>query len=280
MSELINAAIIGDVTKVKKLLADPRTNVNVTDKRANTALRWASRLGCAEIVKLLLKAGADPNKRYHSGYGNTVLMEALEPWLHGSGYAGWAPLNMGCRNDRTEIVRLLLARGADPNKRNIIGVTALMLASMDDRTEIVRLLLASGADPHIQNKYGDTALMLASRKGHTEIVRLLKRAIAARQMAPGVVGNIYKQAVEHRRGKEKDHTHCLFTGKGGNLTKTRRNIKGCENVEGRVKSFLFNKSKRKSKKKSKRKKKIIIMVVNRKKYFSNIFFVGIEKQKQ
>ena len=49
----------------------------------------------------------------------------------------------------------------------------LIYASYGGNTEIVRLLLDNGADPNIRNDYGMTALIAASSRGHNEIVKLL-----------------------------------------------------------------------------------------------------------
>jgi len=135
----------------------------------------------------------------------------------------------------TKIVTLLLKKGANPNKKDNNGNTALIWANRMGQTENVKLLLEAGANPNVTDNNGNTALMFASKLGHTKIVRLLKIAITSR--------------------KEKYHTHCLFSGKGGYLTKKCRNQRGCENVEGGIKKYLFNKKRKSKRKKSKRKRK-------------------------
>ena len=62
--------------------------------------------------------------------------------------------------------------------KNKDGITALLFASFKGHTEIVKALLAKGADVNMKNNNGDTALMVASEKGFAEIVRLLKQARA------------------------------------------------------------------------------------------------------
>ena len=65
----------------------------------------------------------------------------------------------------TEILRLLLAAGADVNAQDSDGKTALMTAAgKHDGLEKVRLLLASGADVNYKNDESNTALMVALRK--------------------------------------------------------------------------------------------------------------------
>jgi uncharacterized protein len=61
--------------------------------------------------------------------GNTLLLLAV--------YHGNEELAIG-----------LLARGADPGRRNDRGQTALVAAAFRGLTEVVRSLLAAGADPH------------------------------------------------------------------------------------------------------------------------------------
>ena len=53
------------------------------------------------------------------------------------------------------------------------GLTALMMASANGRTEIVKLLLDKGAEVNVKNNYGITALFIASAHGYTEIAKLL-----------------------------------------------------------------------------------------------------------
>jgi len=75
------------------------------------------------------------------------------------------------------IVRLLLARGADINARDETGFTALRFACAENNIEIVKVLLEANNPPADPNKQDDiekrTALHAASERGHVEIVRLL-----------------------------------------------------------------------------------------------------------
>jgi ankyrin repeat protein len=70
--------------------------------------------------------------------------------------------------DRAEVVRLLLAAGADVNARDAEGNTALLFCHMN--LELASLLLRAGADPNVRNHGGDTPLHLA---GSDEMQRLL-----------------------------------------------------------------------------------------------------------
>jgi ankyrin repeat protein len=87
---------------------------------------------------------------------------------------GQTALVYATRNCRRDIVVVLLDNGIDPNIVEIYGRTALMVAIISGSTDIVGLLLDKGTDPNIVDIYGQTALISASLYGHTDIVKLIK----------------------------------------------------------------------------------------------------------
>ena len=111
-----------------------------------TELLQAAGVGDVGGLAELLDAGADPNMP-NPVTGATALYNA-------------------CAASQVEAVRLLLACGADPNKRITyrspvdgrieVGVVALMLCSSD---RVIDLLLEAGADVKAQQDDGTTVLM-------------------------------------------------------------------------------------------------------------------------
>jgi ankyrin repeat protein len=73
----------------------------------------------------------------------------------------------------TEIARLLLMRGVNPNLTDTWGRTAMMMAAENGQCETVRLLLDWEADIHVKDHRGYTALLYGAMGGHAEIVKLL-----------------------------------------------------------------------------------------------------------
>ena len=73
----------------------------------------------------------------------------------------------------TDIVRLLLQRGANVDIKDKENRTALYIASKFKHIEIVNLLLQSGANVNIKDKDNQTALYIASSYGHIGVVGAL-----------------------------------------------------------------------------------------------------------
>ena len=73
-------------------------------------------------------------------------------------------------NGYTEIVSMLLDKGADVNK-TVDGDTALMKANDYRHIEIVPMLLNNGADVNAKNNRGQTALIKLSIYGYRDRVK-------------------------------------------------------------------------------------------------------------
>ena len=129
-----------------------------------------------KLVALALANGADVNE--------------------GSGYYRNTPLMQAARSGDTATVELLLQAGADVNRRNAGGMTALSWAACANHPEVVKLLLAAGALVNIPTtccgatpngwcRTGCTELHIAALHGSAECISLLLAAgadIEARDM--------------------------------------------------------------------------------------------------
>jgi ankyrin repeat protein len=79
--------------------------------------------------------------------------------------------------DASQVSRLLDG-GTDVNARTSNSSYALNNAAVENHVEVVRLLLARGADPNVQNGQGDTPLICATKYagGHAATVKVLVEA--------------------------------------------------------------------------------------------------------
>lgn len=85
---------------------------------------------------------------------------------------GHTPLFCVCLAEATEVVRELIAHGADVEAR-WRGITPIVFASIYDRAECVKLLIGAGADVRAQDARGRTALHFAAWKGHACVELLI-----------------------------------------------------------------------------------------------------------
>lgn len=109
------------------------------------------------------------------------LLEAC-PDVNTMSYENRTPLHIAAMHGQTNVVRRLIALGANVNLRahsaGAVGTTPLALAVTYGHFEVVKLLLEAGADPKDPDslKRGDTLpLHRAAHYGHTDIVKLLAR---------------------------------------------------------------------------------------------------------
>jgi ankyrin repeat protein len=73
---------------------------------------------------------------------------------------GTRPLHWAVRADELGTARLLLRAGADPNAQTRLGVTALYLAAQNGNADMVKALLAAGADANqVDRATGESILM-------------------------------------------------------------------------------------------------------------------------
>lgn len=103
----------------------------------STPLVLSAARGDRALVHLLLEKGARPDERCGCDTGETALFAAAA--------AG-----------HTEVVRALLAAGADPNAVNGVGHGPLHVAVMRGHTAVEAALLEGGADPTLRASNGRT----------------------------------------------------------------------------------------------------------------------------
>ena len=86
-------------------------------------------------------------------------------------------LRDAARGGRLDVVRLLLAAGADPNATAGDGCPALWHAAAEGHVDVVRLLLDAGAIPDVAEvDTQSTPLFIATIEDHVEVARLLLEA--------------------------------------------------------------------------------------------------------
>jgi len=67
----------------------------------------------------------------------------------------------GAGSKSLDVISQLLDAGVDVNRRNVLGMNALLLVAGYADERLVQLVLDAGADPTSANDFGHTALHLA-----------------------------------------------------------------------------------------------------------------------
>ncbi|XP_046382660.1 putative ankyrin repeat protein RF_0381 [Ischnura elegans] len=166
-------------------------------------LRLAIKNGHLEVARMLLEAGADPNRRYFFGAEINLVPPMQVDVLHllltygadpdTRDRAGLTPLMKAARLPQgIESVLLLISFGADVNacadERNDLR-SVLHYAVLSGNVATVNLLLRQGAKPNFPSDYGyPTPMHLAVLRGDPEIVRLLLEAGADANVPARVIG--------------------------------------------------------------------------------------------
>jgi ankyrin repeat protein len=195
---IVIAIANGHYTVGKYLLdqgADPnRTNLDglgplfATVNMRYAPVSWApnpptdqEKVDSLELIRELLEAGAEPNARVQRKLW-------FSPTSHDRGWvdhSGATPFWRAAMSSDVEVMKVLVAGGADPNLSSAKGITPLMVAAglgwignfsqnaPDSWMEAVRYCLELGNDINAVDDDGFTALHGAASRGDNEMVQFL-----------------------------------------------------------------------------------------------------------
>jgi len=155
--------------RMAAFLLDHGADINAADDSGHTPLRGAVELGTAAMVELLLKRGAEPNPKTADEPEESLVGLALEYskveiadvlLRHGATFDPNGPwyLHEAASNGRAEALEWLLQHGAEVDRPDQEGATALLNAAASGHHEIVARLIAHHANPAAHNQKGGSLL--------------------------------------------------------------------------------------------------------------------------
>lgn len=213
---LMEAAEHGSVPLVG-LLLENGANASTEDEQSETALIYAARGGWVHIVNLLVRLADTKHKNralFEAVEGGPVVIrvvdvpahpnrletqsaEVQESWtaavetlldngadIEARNEDGSTPLDWAATFAQTDVLKLLIQRGAKTDGADKYGNTPLIsaacecaIATMNSAYDVMKILLAQGAKVNARNKDGRTALMMASgMTGDAAVLGLLLKS--------------------------------------------------------------------------------------------------------
>jgi ankyrin repeat protein/L-ascorbate metabolism protein UlaG (beta-lactamase superfamily) len=143
-----DAAIEGDLEKMKELIAADPNLLDSKDETGYSLLHLAAYRGYMDIVQYLVENGMDTNVR--SGGNSTP--------LHGAGVYG-----------HLKVVKYLIENGAEIDTPNQGGFTPLLSSAAGGQGYTVHYLIGKGADVNAKTQQGINALMIASQNSESDV---------------------------------------------------------------------------------------------------------------
>jgi len=202
------AARNGDKAAVRDLLRHG-ANVNTRSGDGMTALHWAAERGDADIVAMLVDAGANVDATTRLG--------------------DYTPLLLAAKDGHAPVVELLLEAGADANRPTTTGTTPLMFAAASGVAEAVTALLDYGAEPNArESSRGETALDFAAAAGRDQAIR----ALTARGADVAATTKVVNLAAY---SSEPDESNAGVAAQGGG-----RRGRGANQKPGIERRYLLN----------------------------------------
>jgi ankyrin repeat protein len=124
--ETFEAAVVGDLDKLKENLADYPEELNAYSRDGYTPLQLASFFGHEEMVNYLLSEGGD----IHAVSQNAMRIQ---------------PIHAAAANGNLVILKVLLEKGADVNAKQADDYTPLAQAIQSQNEAMITLLRQYGA---------------------------------------------------------------------------------------------------------------------------------------
>jgi len=153
-SEIHDAVGLSNIAKIEELLkANPECVNEYNDRGQTPLLMWINPSRNLDVIKLLLEHKADPNAPMKD-------------------FSKETPMHMACQWGLSDVVELLLEKGANPRCRDHDGATPIFFAAGGNHAQIVKRLLGLGINVN-DIEHDKTIVHLAAKYGAIDVLRML-----------------------------------------------------------------------------------------------------------
>uniref|UniRef100_A0A673MAW3 Fibronectin type 3 and ankyrin repeat domains 1 protein-like n=1 Tax=Sinocyclocheilus rhinocerous TaxID=307959 RepID=A0A673MAW3_9TELE len=183
---LHNAVLRSDELELCRVLQSIKVTVDVPDKLDFTPLMVAVMKGFTSGVQLLVRHGADVNKKTNSGKDSLMLacfhghldvvqfLRSCGASLSSRDGSGCCALHWAAAGGHLPVLHHLMQDGCEVDVRDDATWTPLMIVSvMTGDTAVASLLITAGADVNVQDRDGKTPLMVAVLNNYEHLVKIL-----------------------------------------------------------------------------------------------------------
>jgi ankyrin repeat protein len=151
---LMTAIALGNSGIALAILGHSSASINMVDSEGSTALSLACSKGLTHVVEAILNLeDIDINHREKT--------------------AGRSPLILAAESNHWEVVKLLLAKGVDPNLKDSMGSTAATRAVAEGNLEVLKTMLDYEVDLFCLDEEKRSLLHVAADESHIDILELL-----------------------------------------------------------------------------------------------------------
>jgi ankyrin repeat protein len=178
LTALIDAAKVGDESKVRELLRKDASLANARTAAGESVIMAALYRGHRDVIKTALDLGARVDVFAAAALGRPQDLESslADPQTANSlSYDGWTPLHLASFFGQREAAERIVDAGARVSalSANSLKNTPLHAATAGGHTDIALFLIGRGADVSVADSGGHTPLHIAAENGLVEVVRAL-----------------------------------------------------------------------------------------------------------
>ncbi|XP_063448450.1 ankyrin-1-like [Mytilus trossulus] len=240
----IHYACESNQAEVVELLMSNNASVNCRTVDFDTPIHIATRNECTHILELLIKNGGDPFLTNRDGENalhiacmtnNMACLHLLlqsdesvfiggliQEYMDIKSSSGMTPLSIAYDNRNKEMLKVLILKGADIDKRYGPQKETLLFKACKDREndilmedmELLDKLITTGTNIDSINAYGETPLLIAVSKQNVNMIHKLLDAHASINLPSTVYGqgvqNLFeKTSIERMKNVVPVHLACL-----------------------------------------------------------------------
>lgn len=155
-TKMLMAAANSKASDAAAVLLNHGADPNIADKAGNTPLHIAAQNGSLDMVKSLLAKGAKVDAKTNAAASSAT--PGQPGFVRGGSNGQMTPLLLAAKNDRVDVMKALIAAGADAKVKGQDGTTLLLAAATSGHKDAAEYAFEFDKDVKAVDDNGDTAM--------------------------------------------------------------------------------------------------------------------------